>query len=177
VVEEALRVVQEKNPEGANLAEIAEQVGIGAIVFNDLKRERIKDVLFDKQEILSFEGDTGPYLQYTHARLASILRKAEAAGEGRAAPDWNGLGEAGGVLIALARYPDVVRSAAKNCEPSEVSQYLIQLAHELNNWYVGSRVLGQEPGITASRLALVRVSKSVIGNGLRVLGMAAPEQM
>jgi arginyl-tRNA synthetase len=177
VVEEALRVVVEKNPDGTNLAEIAEQVGIGAIVFNDLKRERIKDVLFDKQEILSFEGDTGPYLQYTHARLASILRKAEAACEGRAAPDWNGLREAGGVLIALARYPDVVRSAAKNCEPSEVSQYLIQLAHELNNWYVGSRVLGQELGITASRLALVRASKSVIGNGLRVLGMAAPEQM
>jgi arginyl-tRNA synthetase len=177
VVEEALRVVKEKNPEGANLAEIAEQVGIGAIVFNDLKRERIKDVLFDKQEILSFEGDTGPYLQYTHARLASILRKAEAAGEGRTAADWSGLGEASGVLIALARYPDVLRSAAKNCEPSELSQYLIQLAHELNNWYVGSRVLGQEAGVTAARLALVRASKSVMGNGLSTLGMSAPEQM
>lgn len=177
VVEEARRVVTEKNPEGGKLDEIAEQVGIGAIVFNDLKRERIKDVLFDKQEILSFEGDTGPYLQYTHARLASILRKAEAAGEGKEAPDWAGLAEAGGVLIALARYPDVVRSAARNCEPSELSQYLITLAHELNNWYVGNRVLGQEGGITASRLALVSASKSVIGNGLHVLGMAAPEQM
>ena len=76
------------------------------MVFNDLKRERIKDVLFDREEILSFEGETGPYLQYTHARLASIERKVREAGEGGATPDWSKLVDAGPVLTRLGRFPD-----------------------------------------------------------------------
>src|SRR5262245_11996969 len=80
VVLEARAIIEAKNPELAEKERVAEQVGIGALVFNDLKRERIKDVVFDKAEILAFEGETGPYVQYTHARLASILRKSEEAG-------------------------------------------------------------------------------------------------
>jgi len=185
VVEEATRILSEKQaglvpeervPEDA-LAQVAESVGIGALVFNDQKRERIKDVLFDKAEILSFEGDTGPYVQYTHARFTRILRKAEAAGQGGGTPDWALLAEAGPILIQFARFPDVVRSAAERCEPSELAQYLLALCRELNNWYREHRVLDQEAALTASRLELVRASKTLISNGLRLLGLRSPEQM
>ncbi len=177
VVEEAQRVVLEKNPNHEDPRKIAEQVGIGAIIFNDLKRERIKDVVFDKTDILSFEGETGPYVQYTHARLASIVRKVEDAGEGKEKPDFGALQEAGPLLVSLARFPEVVRSAADHAEPSEVATYLLALGRDVNAWYVQNRVLGQEPGVTAARLALVRASKMVIGNGLRLLGPAAPDEM
>jgi arginyl-tRNA synthetase len=185
VVAEAARILAEKQAATAPeerlpeelLAEVAESVGIGALVFNDQKRERIKDVLFDKAEILSFEGDTGPYVQYTHARFTRILAKAAAAGQGAGPPDWELLAEAGPILIQFARFPDVVRSAAERCEPSELAQYLLGLCRELNNWYREHRVLDQEPSRTASRLALVRASKVVISNGLRLLGLRAPERM
>ena len=185
VVEEARRILAEKQaameaeervPEG-QLAEVAEAVGIGALCFNDQKRERIKDVLFDKAEILSFEGDTGPYVQYTHARFTRILRKAETAGQGRGTPDWALLTEAGLILLQFARFPDVLRSAAERCEPSELAQYLLALCRELNNWYREQRVLDQDPALTVARLALARASKTVLGNGLRLLGLHAPEQM
>jgi len=179
VVEEALRVVSEKNPslDDAARRQVAEQVGIGALVFNDLKRERIKDVEFDKAQILSFEGDTGPYVQYAHARLASILRKAEESGEGRAAPDMGALADAAGVVLALARHGVVLRTAAERCEPSLLAQHLLTLCREVSSWYAHSRVLGQDPGVTAARLRLVRAAKAVIASGLDQLGVAAPEAM
>ncbi len=177
VVDEARRIVREKNPGLADADRIAEQVGIGAVVFNDLKRERIRDVLFDREEMLSFEGETGPYVQYTHARLSSILRKAAEAGEGGAEPAWASLDDAATVLLRLGRYPETLASAAQRAEPSEVANYLLALGRDLNAWYAHHRVLGQEPAVTAARLALVRASKTVIGNGLRLLGCAAPEEM
>jgi arginyl-tRNA synthetase len=179
VVEEALRVVSEKNPSLDDTArrQVAEQVGIGALMFNDLKRERIKDVEFDKAQILSFEGDTGPYVQYAHARLASILRKAEESGEGRAAPDMGALADAAGVVLALARHGVVLRTAAERCEPSLLAQHLLTLCREVSSWYAHSRVLGQDPGVTAARLRLVRAAKAVIASGLDQLGVAAPETM
>ena len=81
------------------------------------------------------------------------------------------------MLLALSRFPEVVRSAAEHAEPSEVAGWLLSLCRELNNWYVQHRVLGQEPELTAARLVLVRASKTVIANGLRLLGIAAPEEM
>ena len=179
VVEEARRIVAEKNPQLSpqRQAEVAEQVGIGAIVFNDLRRERIKDVVFDKQEILSFEGETGPYLQYTYARFASILRKARGDPAASAEPDLARLEDAGGILLRLGRFPDVVRGAAERAEPSEISMALLALARELNSWYAEHRVLGVEPALSAARLRLVTASKSVLGNGLRILGLAPPEEM
>lgn len=181
VSEAALAVIDAKNPELANKHKVADEVGLGALVFNDLKRERVKDVIFDTAEILSFEGDTGPYLQYTHARLASILRKAAANKDAAlgATPDWSVLETAGEILVALGRYGDVVRSAAAKAEPSELSQYLLALARDVSTWVSSSdnRVLGSAGPDGAARLALVRCSKSVLGNGLQLLGVASPEEM
>jgi arginyl-tRNA synthetase len=174
VVAEARAVIQEKNPELASKDRIAEQVGIGAIVFNDLKRERVKDVIFDKAEILAFEGETGPYVQYTHARLASILRKAPEDG---AAPDWARLDDAAPILLALGRFPAVVASAAEKCEPSELAQYLLGLCRTISSWLVEHKVLTEEAPLRSARLLLVRGAEVVLRNGLTLLGVAAPDEM
>ena len=175
-VEEAAKVIAEKNPDLADSKEIAEQVGVGAVVFNDLKRERVKDIDFRLEEVLSFEGDTGPYVQYTHARLASIERKADA--EAAAAdPDWSALEGSSQILGALGRFPEVVRAAAEAAEPSLVTSYVLELARDVNSWIARERVLGQEPSVTAARLALVGGARQVIGNALGLLGVAAPEAM
>ena len=174
VVAEALAIIEEKNPELPGKERVAEQVGIGAIVFNDLKRERIKDVVFDKSEILAFEGETGPYVQYTHARLASILRKAP---PDSAPPDWALLEDAAPILLALGRFPGVVASAAEKCEPSELAQYLLALSRTISTWLVDHKVLADEPALRASRLVLVTGAEVVLKNGLALLGVAAPDEM
>ena len=173
----ARKIIEEKNPDLPDPDRIAEEVGVGAVVFNDLKRERIKDIEFVLEDAVSFEGDTGAYVQFTHARLASIERKAAAAGEGGADPDWNALAEADQVLLALGRYPEVIRSAGAHAEPSEVITWLLALCRDISNWYTHYRVLGQEPGVTTARLALVRASRLTIGSALGLIGVAAPEEM
>ncbi|MEL6429417.1 MAG: arginine--tRNA ligase [Planctomycetota bacterium] len=173
-VAEAKRVIAEKNPDLAGADGIAEMVGVGAVVFNDLKRERVKDIDFRLEEVLSFEGDTGPYVQYTHARLASIERKA---GEVDATPDWSVLESATPILGAMGRFGDTVRSAAEAAEPSIVTSYALSLARDVNSWVAKERVLGQEPAVTAARLALVRGARQVIGNALALLGVGAPTEM
>ena len=176
-VEEAARIMAEKNPEKGEDAETAEAVGVGAVIFNDFRRERVRDVEFRWEEALTFEGDTGPYLQYTHARLCSIERKAAAAGEGADTPDWAALAGAAPLLLAMGRYGDVLRSATREAEPSLVAAYLLSLGREVNTWYGANRVLGEEAGVTAARLALVSSAKIVLANGLRMLGLHAPQEM
>ena len=173
----AAEVIAEKNPGLAGAAGVAEQVGVGAVVFNDLKRERVRDVEFTWEEVLSFEGDTGPYVQYTHARLASIERKLAERGEGGAAPDWSILAESAPILARLGRFPAVVEGAALRAEPSEVAGYALGLCRDVNAWIARERVLGQEPGVTAARGALVGGARQVIGNALALLGVAAPAEM
>ena len=181
-VEEARRIIAEKNPDLEGADEVAEAVGIGAVVFHDLKKERIKDVVFDWREVLSFEGETGPYVQYTHARLASILRKAEAAGHGVGPGSeegvvWGLLEDAVPLLRHLGRFPAVLRTAARTAEPSQISQYVLQLSREMNAWYADHRVLSDDAELCRARLALVRAVKIAIHNGLGLLGVTAPERM
>ncbi len=181
-VEEALKVIQtsKKFADIPNPEEVATQIGIGAVIFNDLKKERIKDVQFEWDDVLSFEGETGPYLQYTHARMCGILRRAEKEGPpADTAPAWAQLEDASHLILTLGRFPDVVRSAAKACEPSEISQYLLSLCRDLNSWYghAEHKVLGVDAPLSAARLQLVNGAKVVIANGLRLLGVATPEKM
>jgi arginyl-tRNA synthetase len=175
VVAEARAIIEEKNPGLAGKERVAEQVGIGALVFNDLKRERIKDVVFDKAEVLAFEGETGPYVQYTHARLASILAKAPPAEA--VVPDWGRLEDAAAILVGLGRFPAVVASASADCEPAELAQHLLALCRALSSWLVDHRVLCEDPVLRAARLALVRGARTVLANGLGLLGVAAPDEM
>ncbi|MBL4772018.1 MAG: arginine--tRNA ligase [Planctomycetes bacterium] len=174
-VAEARSIIDAKNPDLDKAGEIAEMVGVGAVVFNDLKRERLKDIEFVWSEVLSFEGDTGPYVQYTHARLTSILRKSESGAMENA--DYACLENSSALLLNMGRFPAVLQRAAENAEPSEVTQYLLGLAREVNSWIAANRVLGQEAPTTAARLQVVEAARQTINIGLGIIGVGAPESM
>ncbi|MEX1023986.1 MAG: arginine--tRNA ligase [Planctomycetota bacterium] len=175
---EALAVIAAKNPELPNKEEIAEQVGIGAVIFHDLKKERVKDVVFDWQEVLSFSGDTGPYCQWTHARLGSIVAKGEAAGFAAEAEfDAALLADADQLLLAMGGFGGVVRQAAREAEPSVLASWVADFAREVNRWYVDHRVVSEDEALSRARLALVRAAAIVINTSLGLLGVAAPARM
>lgn len=177
-VAEAERVIVEKSPDLPNKEEVAEQVGVGAVVFHDLKKERVKDVVFDWDEVLSFSGDTGPYVQWTHARLGSILSKGQAAGL-EAGADFDGslLSDADQLCLAMGSFGDVLRVAARDAEPSILTSWVADFAREVNKWYVDHRVLSDDESLSRARLALVRAAQIVINTSLGILGVAAPERM
>ncbi|WP_400164024.1 arginine--tRNA ligase [Brevibacillus sp. TJ4] len=173
------KVIEEKNPSLANKEEVARQVGVGAVIFHDLKNFRLNDVNFSWEEMLTFEGETGPYVQYSHARACSLLRKgnyqpgaavslAEGALESK---------EAWAVITLLNNFPEVIQRAADNFDPSQIGKYVIDLAQVFNKFYANVRILAEEENIKASRLALVAAVVVVLKEGLRLLGLAAPEEM
>lgn len=156
---------------------VAEAVGVGAITFGTLNRRRVKDVTFSWDAALTFTGESGPYVQYAHARLCSIVRKA-----GRPVPDrpevsllthdaeW-------AVVKELARFPDQVRAACSQYEPSYVARYLLDLAQTLTRFYDQCRVIGNDEALTGARLAVVDAARQVIRTGLGLLCMKAPDRM
>jgi arginyl-tRNA synthetase len=177
-VELAQEIIREKNPELAGHADVAKAVGIGAIVFNDLKNRRIKDVMFDWNEILNFDGKTGPYLQYTHARAGSILRKAGAPKLGDVRFERLVEVEESAVVKLVGQYPDKLRAAAEENEPSLVSIHLLDLAEAFNTYYNHHRILlDDDAPLREARLALTASVKQVLKNGLGLLGVVALEEM
>jgi arginyl-tRNA synthetase len=178
-VELARAAIEETNPGHPDKAAAAEQVGIGAVLFHDLKHQRTKDVVFDWKEVLSFEGDTGPYLQYSHARCRSILKKA-----GRPAPPPDAVApalvaaEARNLLVALGRFPAALREAAAKREPMVLAHALLTIGAAGNAWYRDHRVLGAgSPALEDARLAVVDALGATLANGLGLLGVPAPEEM
>ena len=180
-------VIAENNPEMplAQVAEVARQVGIGAIVFANLASQRDKDVDFDIDHAVSLEGDSGPYLQYSHARCASIARKA-----GGALPDAAGIDPgrlAHDAEWAIARrlldFPDAVVRASEACEPHVIAHYLLGLAADFSRWYTlgngdaALRVLCEDAATRKARLALTAAVQATLRDGLGMLGIAAPDEM
>ena len=188
--EKALEIIREKSPDLENPQEVAAQVGIGAVVYADLQNNRIKDIDFWWERALNFDGETGPYVQYTHARCCSVLRKAaqrEAAaleevsdlswGDGQA--DYAGLGDdyAQEVLRLLSRFPEAVREAALRYEPSIITRALTEIAKSYNKFYYENRILDAEPGVRQARLELTLAVKRTLKTALYLIGMDAPERM
>lgn len=174
-VETALKIIVEKNPNLKDKEEIAKKVGIGAIIFTYLKNSREKDIIFDWDEILSFDGETGPYVQYTYARAKSILRKNEikddsilslldSQEEFELAKTLNGFNDA--VLAAIDKY-----------EPSIVTRYVLQVAKDFNKFYNNCPINSAEEGIKQSRLKLVLATTMVLRNALYLLGIETVEEM
>ncbi len=176
-IERARQAIEAKNPDLADKERVAAAVGIGAGVFNDLKRQRIKDVDFDWDAILSFEGETGPYVQYAHARLCSILRKYGQAPAERVNFSLLAEPEEFALAKAMAGLGPTVRRAAEACEPAMVSQYLLDLCTRFSSYYHKHKVLGDDPALTAARVLLVDGIRQTVANGLELLGMAAPVEM
>ncbi|MGE3547235.1 MAG: arginine--tRNA ligase, partial [Kofleriaceae bacterium] len=165
--------------------EVAQQVGIGSVVFTNLASQRDKDIDFDLDRATSLDGDSGPYLQYSHARCASIARKAGARVTSIDGIDfsllvhdaeWN-------VALRLLAFPDVVVRAADASEPHVIAHYLLDLAGEFSRWYTAGngdpslRVIVDDPALRRARLALTAAVQATLAKGLSLLGLAAPEQM
>lgn len=171
------QIIADKNPELDDKDRVAEQVGVSAIVFNDLKNSRIKDVKFDWEAMLNFDGDTGPYVQYACARLASILRKAEQPVPAAAAVDFALLADAEQVLLTMLDFGPAVQRAAEQSEPSVVTAHTIALAGEIHSYLKEHHVLGAEPALRDARLLLVDCARRLLATGLGLIGVPAPERM
>ncbi|MDG4974645.1 arginine--tRNA ligase [Lactococcus lactis] len=175
-VDRAEKQIEAKNPNLENKEEVAKQVGVGAVKFYDLKTDRNNGYDFDLDEMVSFEGETGPYVQYAHARIQSILRKANRK------VDINNISlavsdaEAWEIVKALKEFPNVVKRAADNYEPSVIAKYAISLAQAFNKYYAHVRIL-EDGAQLDGRLALISATSIVLKEALRLLGVAAPENM
>lgn len=173
--ESAKTQIQEKNPDLKNQAEVARQVGVGAVVFHDLKNDRLNNFDFNLEEVVRFEGETGPYVQYTFARSCSILRKAAFTYDAK--KDYVlGDDNAWEVIKLLQSYPSVVLRAAEKFEPSVIAKHAIALAQAFNKYYGNVKILAEDNEKEA-RLALVSAVATLLKEDLRLLGLHAPEEM
>lgn len=176
-VERIRKIIEEKNPSLENKESVARDVGIGAVIFADLCTKRNKDVIFDWDEVLNFEGETGPYIQYTHARLCSILRKYGRPVTADIRFELLKEDEAIILIKNLGQFPSVILKAAEFYEPSLICNYLIDVCGHLNRFYNIHRVLSGDEELEKARILLVDATRQVVKNGLYVLGMQAPERM
>jgi arginyl-tRNA synthetase len=186
-IEKTNEIIEQKNPSLENKAETARDVGVGAIIFSDLSNNRIKDIVFSWEEALNFEGETGPYVQYTHARASSVLRKAgdRAVEEQVQLPEELVMQAAvlldnpaeQGLLKQLYYFKERLEQAMLKLEPSIVSRYLVDLAQSFNRFYHECPILVEDAVLRQARLALVRSTQITIRNGLALIGLQAPEKM
>ncbi len=177
--EKALAIIEEKSPGLENKADVARQVGIGAVIYADLQNNRIKDIDFWWDRALNFDGETGPYVQYTHARCCSVLRKAAEQNAPAAAPDYAALSDddSQALLRLLSRFPEAILDAADKYEPSMVTRAVTEVAKAYNKFYYEKRILDDDAGAREARLRLTRAAKDVLKSGMYLIGMEAPERM
>ena len=183
-IEKTREIIEEKNPNIENLEEITSQVGIGAVVFNELSNNRIKDYTFKWDQILNFDGETGPYVQYTHARCASLLRKAGedivAKAQDPKNVDFALLAKSDSayeLTKLIYAFPGVVEQAGEKYEPSIITRHIIDIAQCFNKFYHDEHIIVEDEVEKTSKIALVIATKRVIATGIGLLGMKAPERM
>ena len=180
-VEQTKQIIIEKNVNTENIDETAKDVGIGAVVFNELSNYRIKDYVFSWDKVLNFEGETGPYVQYTHARACSILRNAGEDVAAKAAagfnPEYITSDSAHELLKLIYELPEVIIEAGEKYEPSVVTRHIVDIAQAFNKFYHDEHILVDNEDEKIAKVALVMAAKSAIKNGLGLLGMKAPEKM
>jgi arginyl-tRNA synthetase len=175
-IERTRKLIEQKNPDLEDKAEVARQVGLGAIAFKELYTSRIKDYVFDWDDALSFEGETGPYLQYTNVRCHSLINRG---GQMTGEIDYSLLNDdfSNELIRELARYPETVQSAFERYEPALISRYLIGVAKLFNKFYQQVTILSNQPAEKIARLALVRAVSTTLENGMKLINMEAPKRM
>lgn len=174
-------IMESRNPTLLNKEKVAKEVGVGAIVFNDLSANRIKDIVFSWEHSLNFEGETGPYVQYAHARASNVLRKAEKLGQidSLGENELTGLTDNASVQVIkqLAQFSEKVELAMHKLEPSIISRYAIDLAQSFNQFYHHNPILHADEEVRKARLALVQAVQVTLRNALYLIGLAAPQEM
>ncbi|AVQ40300.1 arginine--tRNA ligase [Clostridium sporogenes] len=176
-VEETLKIINEKNPNLKNKEDTAKKLGIGAVVFTYLKNNRERDIVFDWKEILSFDGETGPYVEYSYARGKSVLRKA---GELTGEVDYSKLESKEEFELAklLGGFNDAIMNAINKLEPAMVTRYVIEVAKAFNKFYNAHGILNAEDNdVKLARVKLVEATCQVIKNALNLLGIDVVEEM
>lgn len=175
-IEKARAIIDEKSPNLEDKDGVARKVGIGAVVFFALSAGRIKDIDFWWDRALNFEGETGPYVQYTYARCCSVLGKAPA---NLPDADYSTLddAEAQDIVRLLEQFPELVKEAAQRNEPSLITRYTVDLAQAYNKFYYEHRILDCEPATSAARIAITKAVRNVIGTGLTLIGVEPTEKM
>lgn len=176
-VNRTLEIINEKNPELENKEEVAKKIGIGAVIFTYLKNSRERDIVFDWEEMLSFDGETGPYVQYSYARGKSILRKA---GEISGVVDYSKLNskEEFELVKTLESFNKSVLTAIDKLEPFVVTRYVIEVAKGFNKFYNAHSIMNAENEETKlARLKLVEATCQVLKNGLNLIGLEVVEKM
>lgn len=175
-VQKIASIIEEKNPDLPDKETVSKQVGIGAILFNDLYNQRIKDVVFDWDKILNFDGETGPYVQYTYARAASVLRKI---GEINNSMDYSALADEASMALLkeIEKYPSVIKDASEKFEPSVIARYSVDLAQSFNKFYHDCQINVEDSNIKNTRANIVAITKAILKDALGLLGISCPEQM
>ena len=177
-VKKTMGIINDKNPDLPDKEEVAKEVGIGAVIFDDLYNGRIKDIVFSWDRMLNFDGETGPYVQYTHARACSVLKKAGYV-KGSAPIDYSVLTDDASVNVCkmLANYSAKIKEAASRYEPSVIARYLVDLSQAFNKFYHDNVILTDDENVRNARLAVVDAVRLVIKSGLEILGIKSPERM
>ncbi|MDD4051100.1 MAG: arginine--tRNA ligase [candidate division Zixibacteria bacterium] len=182
--EKAAQIIRDKNPDLPNLDQTARMVALGAILFADLGVKKHKDVNFSWEEVLNFEGETGPYLQYTHARLSALMRRFGKPIDETVDFNLFTSPEEKELLLHLYRFGQTVETASDRYEPNYIAEYLLELAVVFNRFYQRKdahgkliKIISERKNETEARMLLVEAVRTVLNEGLRLLGIPAPEEM
>lgn len=182
--EKSLEIICQKSPNLTNKEAVAEQVGVGAVIFFALSSGRIKDTVFDYKQVLNFDGETGPYVQYTNARCNSIIRKSSLDPKTLSSTftslELSGITDQSSFALTslLQKFNEILSDSLEKYEPSILTRYLVDISQAFNKFYLENRIIDGELGVIhKARLALVYATKTVLTEGMRLLGIEAPEEM
>ncbi|NLV87750.1 MAG: arginine--tRNA ligase [Tissierellia bacterium] len=176
-IKNTLEIINERNPNLENKEEVAKQVGIGAVIFQELFNQRIKDYVFSWDRTLSFDGETGPYVQYTHARISSLLDRGQFNEEDKVNYDLLSSEEEINIIRLLYNFPKVIIDAMEKNEPYIITRHLVEIAKAYNKFYNSCPIIIEDVELKKARLMLSYATKIVLKTGLGLLGIEAPERM